>query len=255
MPLRLVKDYKRVLLLSMSWWAQILGLFALIVPEVLFGVYGIETDPYMLWNIGIGLGVFGAVARPIQQSASKLVNWIQIIAIAGLIVSVSYVFAQAEPVAKQKDVAYTQTMEVAVPLIAKYEGKRNQAYLDIVGVPTICYGSTRGITLGMYMTDEQCMALLQIEVAEYRERLHQYFTSDTKKFRLTPHRDAAFVSLAYNIGVSGAGNSTAVNRLNYGDIKGACNAITWWNKAGQRVIRGLVVRRAGEYELCMLGVV
>jgi GH24 family phage-related lysozyme (muramidase) len=56
-----------------------------------------------------------------------------------------------------------------------------------------------------------------------------------------------------NVGIAGAGKSTATRRLNAGDIAGGCQALTWWNKAGGRVVRGLVNRRAEEFALCMDG--
>ena len=143
-------------------------------------------------------------------------------------------------------------LEVATPLIAKWEGKRNNAYQDIVGVWTICYGHTRTARPGMYLNDQQCEELLEEEILEYREGLHKYFTKKTKSDRLTPSRDAAFVSLAYNVGISGAGRSTATRRLNNGNITGACKALTWWNRAGGRVVRGLVNRRSEEQRLCLL---
>ena len=50
------------------------------------------------------------------------------------------------------------------------------------------------------------------------------------------------------------GDSTATRRLNAGNIIGGCTALTWWNKAGQRVVRGLALRRGEERDLCMMGV-
>jgi lysozyme len=63
----------------------------------------------------------------------------------------------------------------------------------------------------------------------------------------------AFVSLTYNIGVGAFCRSTARKRLNRGDIRGACNAAKWFNKAGGRTIKGLVNRRAAEHRLCLEG--
>lgn len=146
---------------------------------------------------------------------------------------------------------------VAFPLVAKWEGKENHAYLDTIASPpvwTICYGETRGVKGGDYKTDAQCKAMLEAGLVEYREKLHVYFTEETKRHRLTPERDAAYVSLAWNVGIRGAGRSTATRRLNAGDIAGGCQALTWWNRAGGRVVRGLVNRRADEYRLCMKGV-
>jgi GH24 family phage-related lysozyme (muramidase) len=147
-----------------------------------------------------------------------------------------------------------QTLDIAVPFIAAKEGKRNAAYIPVPGdVPTICYGSTHDIRLGMTMTDRQCLALLQAEVAAYRLALHRYYLAHTIETLLPPARDAAFTSLGYNIGVDACGRSTAVRRLNSGDVSGACDAITWWNRFGKRVMRGLVDRRADERQLCMMG--
>ena len=87
----------------------------------------------------------------------------------------------------------------------------------------------------------------------YRAGLHRYFSAATKAARLTAERDAAYVSLAYNAGVAGIGKSTATRRLNAGDIRGGCKALGWWNKAGGRVVRGLVNRRADETRLCLIG--
>ena len=146
-----------------------------------------------------------------------------------------------------------QTFEdIALPMIARFEGKRNKAYQDVVGVWTICYGQTRGVSPGDFKTDAECEAQLRNEVQEYREGMHAYFTPETMAGRLPVTRDAAYTSLAFNVGIAGAGKSTATKRLNAGDIAGGCEAIGWWNKAGGRVIRGLVLRRTEEVNLCLL---
>ncbi|MDJ0821273.1 MAG: glycoside hydrolase family protein [Paracoccaceae bacterium] len=59
--------------------------------------------------------------------------------------------------------------------------------------------------------------------------------------------------MAFNFGIRGAGKSTAVRRLNNGDVPGGCRAIGWWNKASGRVILRLVNRRKEEVSLCLDG--
>ena len=148
------------------------------------------------------------------------------------------------------------TLAVAVPLVAKWEGLELRAYLDTIARPpvwTVCYGETEGVQPNELRTRAQCDAGLRQGLARYRAGLHQYFASDTIAARLTPERDAAFVSLAWNAGIAGIGRSTATRRLNAGDILGACEAIGWWNRAGGRVIRGLANRRAEEQALCRKG--
>ena len=246
--MRLIDRPGRVMLLSYSWWAQLFGLAALILPEVVYAIWQVETDPYVLWWVGVGLLMFGLIGRLILQTGSGLAEGLRIAFVAALIVALSVVAARAAPATEE------QTLEIAVPFVAEREGMRLEAYLDIVGVPTICAGSTRGVKLGQRKTLAECTALLRAEVAEYRLALHRYFTRETIATRLPPPRDAAFTSLSYNIGVGAAGRSTAVRRLNNGDVSGACDAITWWNKAGKRVVRGLVLRRSAERDMCMQGV-
>ena len=60
-------------------------------------------------------------------------------------------------------------------------------------------------------------------------------------------------TLTYNIGVGAFCRSTARRRLNAGNVRGACDAATWFNKAGGRKIPGLVNRRTAEHKLCLEG--
>lgn len=162
----------------------------------------------------------------------------------------------AAPMVHGEAVSQADFLEVATPLVAKWEGKRNHAYLDTIASPpiaTICYGETRGVRMGDYKTDAECLDMLRDGLIEYRTGLHGYFSDETLTHRLTPERDAAYVSLAWNVGIAGAGKSTATRRLNAGDIRGGCEALTWWNRAGGRVVRGLVHRRTEEQRLCLLG--
>jgi lysozyme len=49
-------------------------------------------------------------------------------------------------------------------LTESFEGCRLEAYLDSVGVPTIGYGHTHGVTLGMTCTQEQAEQWLQQDI-------------------------------------------------------------------------------------------
>lgn len=159
---------------------------------------------------------------------------------------------QTEPAAPSVTPA-DAAMAYAVPLVAKWEGLRTEAYRDPVGVLTVCYGETEGVQPGDSYTADECAAMLARRLHDYRDGVRRYFTDDTKANRLPPTRDAAFTSFAYNVGIAGAGGSTATKRLNAGNVTGACEALGWWNKAGGRVLRGLVNRRADETALCLRG--
>lgn len=254
---RAVPEWRRVLSLSLSFWMQVLGLAVLVLPEAYYRLTDNDYDPYFFWWLGVLLLLAGIMGRVWQQGVSIWVEWLRIIAIGALIVGLALILAtpsKAESLNAGRHAATeAETLAIAVPFIAKEEGMRNWAYLDAVGVPTICIGSTRGVKLGMYKTDAECFALFRVEVAEHRNGLHQYFTDATIDTRLPATRDAAYTSAAFNVGVAGIGKSTATRRLNAGDVAGGCQALTWFDKAGKRVLRGLFERRQREKKLCVDG--
>ncbi|MEE4349552.1 MAG: lysozyme [Pacificimonas sp.] len=138
-------------------------------------------------------------------------------------------------------------LAIAVPLIGKWEGKSNDPYRDIVGVQTVCYGETR-VEMRSH-TDAECTAMLVAAVEEFQDRV----LACTPSLAGRPHQLAAATSLAYNVGWPSYCRSTADRRFDAGDYAGGCRAITWWNRAGGRKVRGLVNRREDEYRICMEG--
>jgi GH24 family phage-related lysozyme (muramidase) len=228
--LKLIPDAKNIALKAFSMWANYIGIACLIVPELIYWLAETDTNPRFWWWMGMFLLIAGSAGRMIDQGIDTT---------------------------KMRSDALTAFLVVAIPFVGQWEGLRNHAYLDRIASPpvwTVCYGETKGVKRGDYYTDKECADMLGRELVEYRASLHKYFTPETINFRLTPERDTSYVELAYNAGVRAAGRSTATRRLNAGNISGGCQALTWWNKAGGRVIRGLVNRRAASYELCMKGV-
>ena len=65
----------------------------------------------------------------------------------------------------------------ATPFIAKWEGLETTAYRDIVGVPTVCYGETRGVKMGDAYTKDQCMDMLKVAVGEYYTKIQPCMTN------------------------------------------------------------------------------
>ena len=70
---------------------------------------------------------------------------------------------------------------------------------------------------------------------------------------LNDNQLAACTSLAYNIGLAAFRGSTLLRKLNDGDYQGAADQFPVWNKAGGRVVQGLVNRRAAERDLFLKG--
>lgn len=134
---------------------------------------------------------------------------------------------------------------LALALIAPWEGKSNDPYVDIVGVTTVCYGETR-VAMRRY-TDAECEDMLADAVGDFGGAVLER----NPNLRDRPYQLAAATSLTYNIGKSAYARSTVARRFADGNWKGGCDAMLMWNRAGGRVIRGLTNRRRAERALCM----
>ena len=66
---------------------------------------------------------------------------------------------------------------------------------------------------------------------------------------LTDNQFGALVSFTFNLGRGNLAKSTLLKKLNAGDYTGAAAEFHKWNKAGGKVLNGLVARRAAEAEL------
>jgi lysozyme len=126
------------------------------------------------------------------------------------------------------------------------EGKRLKAYKDSVGVLTIGVGHTSmagppKVTSGMTITSAESDAIFSRDLVKYENAVNK-----AVKVPLTQSQFDALTSLCFNIGPTAFAKSTLVRKLNAGDIQGAANAFLSWNKAGGKVIPGLVTRRKAE---------
>ncbi|WP_296277693.1 lysozyme [uncultured Acinetobacter sp.] len=134
-----------------------------------------------------------------------------------------------------------------IDLICSFEGLRLKAYDDGVGVWTIGYGTTvingRKVKKGDTCTLEQAKSYMANDLKKFESAVNQV------KVPLNQNQYDALVSLAYNIGVSAFLSSTLFKKLNTKDYKGAAAEFPKWNKAGGRVLAGLVKRRKAEMEL------
>jgi len=149
-------------------------------------------------------------------------------------------------------------------LVATWEGKRNDAYQDIVGVWTVCYGETRGVKQGDKYTDAECRDMLSFGLGEYYAKVEPCLAD-----RVTQNQRIAVTSLAYNVGAAGACGSTAVRKLNAGDVQGGCDALLRFScvtlpagkgdETGQcankkrtgKFVQGLHNRRVAERKICL----
>ena len=126
-------------------------------------------------------------------------------------------------------------------LIKKFEGCELEAYQDAVGVWTIGYGHIKGVKEGMTITKQQAEEMLLEELVEYEN-----YVLEAVNHQLDQCMFDALVSWTYNLGPSNLNASTMLKVLNAGDYDAVPEQIKRWNKAGGKVLTGLVRRREAE---------
>lgn len=133
----------------------------------------------------------------------------------------------------------------AVAIIKRWEGCRLTAYPDpgTGGDPwTIGWGATGpGIRKGVRWTQAQADDRLAQDVERFMAGVRASLARAPADNEL-----GAMTSLAYNIGLGAFRKSTLLRLFNAGDKAGAAAQFGRWNKAGGRVMNGLVRRRAEE---------
>jgi lysozyme len=148
-----------------------------------------------------------------------------------------------------KKTASAGVMAIAMPFIAAKEGLRLEAYLDSVGVPTICYGETEGVRMGDTKTKDECDALFHTRIGAFAAYVDWAIDEP-----MHPKTHAAFTSIAYNIGMRGFGRSSMHKLYDSGKYREACEAMGMYKYAGGKVLQGLINRRKKEVALCLEGV-
>lgn len=140
----------------------------------------------------------------------------------------------------------TGVIAAAIGLVAAWEGRSLVAYVDPVGIPTICDGYTHGVKLGDVATPAQCDVLTEQEV-----RKALAVVDGSTPGQLPDGVRVALASFVYNVGPGAYGSSTLLRRLRAGDLIGACNQLPRWVYAGGRKLRGLERRREAERKICL----
>ena len=137
-----------------------------------------------------------------------------------------------------------ETSSEGISLIQKFEGCELEAYQCSAGVWTIGYGHTKDVVEGMTITKEQAEQMLVDELHEYENYINEYVT-----VALSQNQFDALVSWVYNLGPANLKASTMLKVLNSGKYEDVPAQMKRWNKAGGKVLEGLIRRR--EAEACL----
>jgi GH24 family phage-related lysozyme (muramidase) len=129
-------------------------------------------------------------------------------------------------------------------LLKAFEGLRLEAYLDPVGIWTIGYGTTSGVSPGMRITEAQAESLLQRDLVRFERAV-----SDLITVSLNDDQYSALVSFTYNVGEGALASSTLRRLLNQRDYQGAADQLLRWNRGDGAELPGLTRRRRAERAL------
>lgn len=141
--------------------------------------------------------------------------------------------------------AATAISAAGVALVASFEGKENKPYQDIVGVWTVCYGSTGAhVRAGGTRTDQECITLLDGDLDRFEAAVNRCITTD-----LNQNEFDALTSFAFNVGERNFCNSTLARKVNANDDAGAIAEFPKWSYAKGKWVRGLYNRRVAEARL------
>ena len=146
--------------------------------------------------------------------------------------------------------------ENGVKLIKEFESFEANPYLDSARVWSIGYGSTyypngKKVTGNDKPITKEYAEIIQRHViaTDFEPIVNDLLEQEITSGFITQNMYDAILSLTYNIGANGFKKSSVLRHLKNGDKLRAGNAFLLWNKAGGKVLKGLVNRRKKEREL------
>ena len=133
------------------------------------------------------------------------------------------------------------TSQKGIDLIKSFEGCKLYAYRDSVGVLTIGYGTTKGVTAGMAITQKQAEDFLKRDIVPLEKVLN------SMNVNFTQGQFDALISFQYNLGSGAFKGSTMYKRIvaRASDTEITDQMVKWVN-AGGKPLLGLKKRRREE---------
>lgn len=128
-------------------------------------------------------------------------------------------------------------------IIKRNEGCELKTYKDSVGVLTIGYGHTGpDVKTEQIITQDRAEELLREDVERFKVGVELLVATTPT----TNNQFGAMISLAYNVGLGAFKRSTVYHAHHTGNYAAAADAFLLWDRAGGRVLTGLVRRRHEE---------
>ena len=148
-----------------------------------------------------------------------------------------------------------RTSEAGIALICTFEGFSAEPYLCPAGRATIGYGSTWDVNGDPVTMDHPPVSEEEARDLVARELRHVETAIDRLiKVGLEQPSFDAISSFTFNVGSGNLQRSTLRMKLNRGNYLGAANEFPKWRRAGGKILKGLVHRRAAEKQMFLEGI-
>ena len=134
--------------------------------------------------------------------------------------------------------------ENGLELIKHFEGCELEAYRCAADVVTIGYGHTKTAEEGMVIDQAEADRLLAWDIEEFEE-----YVRYAVEVQLNQDQFDALVSWTFNLGNGNLRSSTMLRVLNDYRYEEVPAQMKRWNKAGGKVLEGLIRRREAEANL------
>jgi len=139
-----------------------------------------------------------------------------------------------------------KTSERGKDFIKSFESCKLSAYKCSAGIPTIGYGHTKGVTMGMTITQDEAEEMFDKDVSQFDLNLSKIVTKPLKQ-----NQWDALISFSFNLGTGSLLNSTLFKKLKADPEDPTIpDEFLKWDKArvnGELVaLKGLTRRRVAE---------
>lgn len=226
------------LLAFFTWFpAQALRLWQALPPQIIAHVPKIAG-----WDVGLILIFMAKLAMFLDQRAVR-----------ARLASLRKMFAAFEvrgAVRARHAVAggaLAAALALAMPVIAQWEGERNDPYRDMANIRTVCFGHTGTDIQSRHYTDEDCLALLKADTLKHAEPVLRCSP------QLADHVAMLAAMTVFNFNTGAYCASSIPHYVALKDYSGACAQLSRWVYVKGRRVEGLVHRRAAERQLCERG--
>ena len=132
-----------------------------------------------------------------------------------------------------------RTSQLAIDQIKIFEGYKNKAYLDPTDKPTIGYGHTLNVKMGMTCTPEIAEGWLKDDITPCELAIERLI-----HIPLTQGQFDACSDFAFNLGIGKFAGSTLIILIKKGDMHGASLEFPKWDLVGGKISDWQVKRRS-----------